>query len=245
MAHPEADGALDAKVGPGQKAKSGPARVAGTTLSAREIAGTPRHRRGPALTEGRVRRPFPAPLLCAALLTLPARALAADTGAPPPTEPGAYATPLWALLQLVPSSEVVVWDGRARYGARWQVTPLLYSFGINRKLSPWRTFVVEPIVRHSGSIEAYLSPEVLGGAFPGPGDRWIVRGGLRAYFPLLYRGDYLSGSVGGSVFRAKDRAGVGFDGALHTLGGFFGLRVGYSPTPGLRMTTVSLEVRIF
>lgn len=185
------------------------------------------------------------PLLLTALTAWPGRARAADTLAPPPTEPGAHPTLLWAALQLVPSSEIVVWEGRARYGARWQITPLLYSFGINRKLSPWRSLVVEPVVRHAGSLELYVSPEVLTGAFPAPGDRWILRGGLRAYFPLLYRGDYLSGSAGSSVFRARDRAGAGFDAGLHTLGGFFGLRVGYSPTPGLRMTTVSLEVRIF
>jgi len=184
------------------------------------------------------------PLLAAALAG-PARALAADTPAPPPTEPGANATALWAALQLIPSPEVVVWNGAARFGARWQVTPLLYSFGINRKLSRWRGFVVEPIVRHSGSSELHLSPEILAGTLAAGTERWILRSGLRSYFPLLYRGDYLSGSAGGSLVHAGDRNGVAFDGGLHTLGGFFGLRASYCPTPGLRITTVALEIRIF
>ncbi len=62
---------------------------------------------------------------------------------------------------------------------------------------------------------------------------------------MLYRGDYLSGSAGGSLVHAGDRNGVAFDGALHTLGGFFGVRASYCPTPGLRITTVALEIRIF
>lgn len=181
-----------------------------------------------------------------ALISLPASAQAADPPAPPPAEPASsQANWFWALLQLIPSSEVVIWDGTVRYGARWQVTPLLYSFGGNRKLSRWRSFVVEPIVRHAGSIELYVAPEVLSGSFADSADRWIFRGGLRSYVPLLHRGEYLSASFGGSVFSAVGKAGVGADAGLHTFGGMFGLRVGYSPTPGLRMTTLALEVRIF
>ena len=72
-----------------------------------------------------------------------------------------------------------------------------------------------------------------------------MRGGLRSYVPLLHRGEYLSASAGGSVFTLGGKAGVGFDAGLHTFGGIFGLRVGYSPTPGLRMTTLALELRVF
>src|SRR4051794_38438408 len=84
----------------------------------------------------------------AAALLAPARAALAE---PPPesTPSGIHPTLLWTALQLVPSPE---WrnDGSRSYaGMRWQVTPLLYSFGINRKLSPWRTLIAEPTVRHS------------------------------------------------------------------------------------------------
>ncbi|MFT3771015.1 MAG: hypothetical protein QM820_36840 [Minicystis sp.] len=179
-------------------------------------------------------------------IAIPAGALAAEQPAPPPAEPASsQATWIWALLQLIPSSEVVIWDGTVRYGARWQVTPLLYSFGGNRKLSRWRSFVVEPVVRHAGSIEFYVAPEVLTGSFADNADRWIFRGGLRSYVPLLHRGEYLSASFGGSVLTAAGKAGVGVDAGLHTFGGMFGVRAGYSPTPGLRMTTLALELRIF
>jgi hypothetical protein len=192
-----------------------------------------------------VRPSVVASLLALALGGSTGRALAADTPAPPPTEPEPRATLLWTVLQLVPSPEVLVWNGAARFAARWQITPLLWSYGINRKLSPWRSFVVEPIVRHAGSIEAYLSPEILAGSLAPGTERWLLRGGLRSYFPLLAKGDYLSGSVGGALLHAGDRNGPAFDAALHTLAGFFGLRAGYCPTPGLRVTTVALEIRIF
>lgn len=188
----------------------------------------------------RVRLAAAVAVLCAA----PSSA-GADTPPPAPAEPAAKANLLWLGLQAIPSSEVVIWDGKVRYGARWQITPLLYSFGVNRKLSPWRGFVVEPIVRQSGSMELYFAPEVLTGGFANEADRWILRFGLRSYVPLLHRGEYLSASFGASVFSAKSQAGVGGDVGLHTFGGLFGLRLGHSPTPGLRMTTITFELRVF
>jgi hypothetical protein len=183
--------------------------------------------------------------MLAVLLGAPSPARAADTPSPPPTEPEPQATLLWTALQLVPSPEAVMWNGAVRFGARWQATPLLYSFGIQRRLSPWRSFVVEPTVRHAGSIELHVSPEILAGPLAAGTERWIVRAGLRSYVPLLYRGDYLSASAGGALLHAGDRNGAAFDAGLHTLGGFVGLRVGYCPTPRLRIATVALEIRIF
>jgi hypothetical protein len=179
------------------------------------------------------------------LIHLLAAPLVAAAQAPLPPEPAAKLTLAWVAIQLVPSPEIVVDAGKIRFGASWQLTPLLYSFGANRKLSPWRSFAVEPIARLSGSIELYVAPEVLGGAFADGADRWMGRVGLRSYVPLLSRGESLSLSLGGSLLRARDRMGTAFDVGLHTLGGFLGARVGYSPTPGLRMTTIAFEIRVF
>jgi hypothetical protein len=181
----------------------------------------------------------------AAVLASPVAARATDTPVPTPAEPAAHISVAWAALQLVPSPEAVIWDGRVRFGARWQVTPLLYSFGGNRRLSRWRSFVVEPIVRQAGAIEAYVAPEVLSGTAASAADRWILRFGMRSYVPLLQRGEYLSASAGGSVFTVGGQTGVGFDAGLHTFGGILGVRAGYSPTPGLRMTTLAFELRVF
>jgi hypothetical protein len=182
--------------------------------------------------------------LLAALLVAP-HALAEDTPAPPPVDAAPQATALWAVLQLIPSSEVVIWDGVVHYGARWQVTPLLYSVGVNRKLSPWRAFVAEPSLRHSGSIELHVSPEVLSGHFAHDLDRWLLRVGLRSYIPIFSKGETLSASVGGSLLLAGGRPGAFFEAGVHTFGGMLGLRVGRSHSPGVDVGTIGVEVRIF
>lgn len=181
-------------------------------------------------------------LLALGALTASPSALA-DSPAPPPTEVNAVATPLWAVLQLIPSPEMVIWKDELRFGARWQVTPLLYSFGRSRRLSPWRSFLVEPVFRHSGSLEVYFSPAYVSGARLR--DNWVLRAGLRGYFPLLHKGDYLSGSFGSALIISDGKVGTGLDAGLHTLGGFFGLRVGHGISPGLRITNIAMEIRIF
>jgi hypothetical protein len=178
----------------------------------------------------------------AALFTSARVAIAApEAGATPP---GVHPTLLWAAVQLVPSPEWMG-DGSHGYaGMRWQVTPLLYSFGINRKLSPWRSLIAEPTVRHTGSIELFASPEYLGkpGTFA---QRWLFRGGVRSYFPLVDKGESLSASLGASVLHFDHRLGAAWSAGIYTLFGFVGAEVTYCPTPGLRSTTLTLSLRMF
>ena len=197
------------------------------------------------------RRLAPALAACAAVLGWPlARADAAPEGprqaaaTAAATEPGIRLTLPWLLVQLVPSPELWIGPGEAHLGLRWQVTPLLYSFGINRKLSPWRAFVVEPLTRHAGSIELFGSPEYI--ARPGAlGERWMLRGGVRAYFPLLHRGDYMSCSLGGSAVYAREQLGASYEAGVYTLFGALGAQVTYTPTAALRSTTFTISIRYF
>jgi len=142
-------------------------------------------------------------------------------------------TPLWILTQLVPSPEVAIGDGVARFGLRWQVTSLLYSFGINRRVSPWRVLVVEPLVRQSGSVELYMSPEYLvyGRGF---GDGWLWRAGVRSYLPLIERGDYLSVSVGSSFYAFAGHTAVAYEAGVYGLFGIIGAQLTWSPAGGPR-----------
>jgi hypothetical protein len=161
------------------------------------------------------------------------------------TNPAIEPTVPWALVQLVPSPEIAAGDGAAHFGLRWQVTPLLYSFGIHRGLSPWRSLIVEPLVRQSGSIEAYLSPEYVGagGNF---GEHWLLRPGVRTYFPLAQHGDNLSFSLGGSAFWFRGRWGGSVEGGLYAFFGILGLQLTYSPGPDLPVTWITtLRVRYF
>jgi hypothetical protein len=173
-----------------------------------------------------------------------------------PTEPGVEITVPWLATQLVPSPEIAVGtdsargaDGlahpaQARFGMRWQVTPLLFSWGIHRGLSPWRFFVVEPNVRNSGSIELFVAPEYVwyGSTFA---DGWITRGGVRAYFPLVEHGEYLSTSLGASEFAFGGKSGAAYEAGLYALFGTVGLQVTVSPSVAPIATIATLRLRYF
>jgi hypothetical protein len=208
---------------------------------------------------------------CAGLLAL-ARSAQADPPAPAPTPPAtetpvrraplpntdlAYERPIiyptfaWLAFQAVPSPEIVV--GRQRrieangeidrgpstaFGLRWQFTPLLWSFGVHRSQSRWRTFVVDPLARQSGSLELSGTFEYIGGFV----DRLLVRPGLRIYLPLAQKGEYLSTSLGTSVY-SYDGLRVAYDVGIYVLSGILGLQVTVAPThdPLTAITTVRLR----
>jgi hypothetical protein len=178
----------------------------------------------------------------------------------PPEQAFTYARPQgypslpWMALQLVPSPELVV--GRVRetstsgaselstktaFGLRWQLTPLLYSWGTNRHASRWRFLVVDPLARHSGSIEVPLNLEYVFGHV----DRFIARPGVRAYFPLVERGEYLSTSIGTSTYSYDDKMRVAYDVGLYVLYGIFGIQATIAPDNGPMMATGTFRIRYF
>ena len=168
----------------------------------------------------------------------------ATAGGETVAEPGARATPLWFLAQLVPSPEVAYGEGTARFGLRWQITPLLYSFGTNRRVRRWRTFVVEPLVRQSGSTEVFFGPEYLARG-PRFSDGLLWRVGVRSYFPLVERGDYLSVSIGSSFFDLAGQSGVAYEAGAYALFGIVGAQVTWSPRPGPAQLIATLRLRYF
>jgi hypothetical protein len=158
-------------------------------------------------------------------------------------EPDVAASLDWAILQLLPSPQLGVGDG-ARFGLRWQLTPLLYSFATDARLDRWRWFVVEPIVRQSGSIELFASPEYLA-LDGGIAARFGVRGGLRSYFGLLGRGDNLSVSLGASYYHFRDAEGLAFEAGAYVLFGGLGLVLTHSPGFDAAPWLVTLRLRYF
>jgi hypothetical protein len=165
---------------------------------------------------------------------------------PPPTEPGVTITLPWLATQLLPSPELAYGHDVARFGVRWQATPLLFSWGIHRGLSPWRFFVAEPYVRQSGSVELYVTPEyvVHGASFA---DGWILRTGVRSYFPLVEHGEYLSVSVGASSFVFAGQWAAAYEGGIYTLFGVVGVELTVAPTPSAApvATIATLRFRYF
>jgi hypothetical protein len=185
---------------------------------------------------------------------------ALDGRVPPPPDnsyvwanPHPYPSLAWTLTQLIPSPELafarlrhVMPDGsvddgvRVAFGMRWQITPVLWSFGVHRRVSPWRVLVVDPIARQSGSLELNLTPEYIAGHV----DRFLVRPGLRMYLPLAHRGEYMSCSFGTSVY-AYDGLRVAYDAGIYALGGFVGLLVTYAPSHDPLGAITTLQIRYF
>jgi hypothetical protein len=135
----------------------------------------------------------------------------------------------WAIYQLIPSPEFAVGSERVSFGARWQLTPLLWSFATDARLSRFRYFIAEPIVRHSGSIELFFSPEYLARPARAFDQRFGFRAGVRSYFGVVERGDYLSFSIASSYYRFAGAEGATYEAGAYVLFGFLGLTVGYSP----------------
>jgi hypothetical protein len=165
-------------------------------------------------------------LLCATAIT---KTAAAD---------GPRPTAAFLAGQLVPSPEVLAGQSGAHFGLRWQVTPALYSFGIHRSKSPWRSFIVEPVVRQSGSMELFVSPEVALGTLG-------VRTGVRSYFPLVQRGEYLSWSVGSGFARLGSQNSAFYEAGAYVLFGLFGLQAAILPGVRDARFSATLCVRIF
>jgi hypothetical protein len=165
------------------------------------------------------------------------------------TAPQPPPTPLWLATQLVPSPEIVharAFDATS-FALRWQATPLLVSYGAQPGVPRVRTFVVEPIVRHSGSTELFVAPEWL----HDPGDgahRLGGRVGLRSHFPLIENGDSLSCSVGAAFARYgrhESERGAVFEAGLYAAFGTIGLQLAYAPQLFGGTTFVTFSLRYF
>ena len=167
---------------------------------------------------------------------------------------GYYPSWGWVATQLVPSPEIG--GGRVHrtdasgvqqdstelaFGLRWQLTPLVYSWGTNRRITRWRSFVVDPLARNSGSIELHATFEY----FFGHIDRFIVRPGVRATFPLAARGEYLSTSIGTSTYAFNGVPRIAYDAGLYTLFGLFGVQVTVAPVHGPLSFIGTFRIRYF
>lgn len=161
-------------------------------------------------------------------------------------EPARYPSAGWVLTQLLPSPELAFGEdasgaSRTAFGMRWQLTPVLWSWGVNRRVSRWRFFVVDPLARVSGSIAFEQHFEYIGGF----ADRLLARPAVKATFPLWQRGEYLSFSLGTSVYRYDARAHVAHDVGLYTLFGTLGLVATVAPGHDALRTIATLRIRYF
>jgi len=160
----------------------------------------------------------------------------------------------WTALQAVPSPGFTVDAGGGESSIvgelRWQVVPLNWSFAANRLVNPTQFFIVNPLRRHSGSIEAFFEPAwTLQPMRRSGDDRFGAGAGARVYLPLAEYGESLSFSAGAKVLVRGAAGGgqaraAGLELGLYALFGIVGLRVDLTTDPSHR-ASFSLALKYY
>jgi hypothetical protein len=140
----------------------------------------------------------------------------------------------WGLMQLIPSptffQDTDGKDSRVQFGFKWQITPINISFKTNKYVSRYQYFMINPVRRFTGSVEAFLQPELTTAEFKYSGIKSFgISTGSRVVFPLVEYGEDVSGTLGLKyTFRKSiDETSKGYTGmeaGVYILGGMFGLQ---------------------
>lgn len=147
----------------------------------------------------------------------------------------------WLPYQAIPNLTFYTGKPNSAFGFEWEVTPVLYSFGMNKQISPWYSFIVEPPGRFTGSVELNFAVQTftqkVGSSYFG------FSGTIMGFVPLIERGEHLTLNIGASVYNVgNDRPVFGVVG-VSTLFGIVHLNVKFSPPKKTWIT--SLEWRVF
>jgi len=144
----------------------------------------------------------------------------------------------WTLLQAVPSpvfyNDQNPVQSRFLFGFRWQVTPLSYCFNVNKFVSPVSVFKVNPLRRHSGSVELLAEPDWTVSDYKYSDlKRFSFSTGVRGYIPLQEYGEYLSASVAVKYNLHKNKAGTAdnypcLEAGIYSFFGILGLKFNYN-----------------
>ena len=148
---------------------------------------------------------------------------------------------VWMPFQLLPNLTLYSSSPLSGFGFEWEFTPLLYSFGMNKQISPWYSFIVEPTARFTGSLELVAAGQVfttkMGGSY------FAASGHLMGTIPLIERGEHLALNLGIGAYRIAGQTRIFKVAGISTLFGMvhFNVKHGANPTAWI----ISLEFRIF
>ncbi|HMS65014.1 MAG TPA: hypothetical protein PKD83_07145 [Ignavibacteria bacterium] len=119
---------------------------------------------------------------------------------------------------------------------QWSVTPFNYSFNVNKLISHYSFFKVNPVRRLSGSAEIFVQPTWVTSNFEYSDlNRFFLSTGLRVYIPAIESGEYLAFSVGGKYRIRKNKNGAsentyGVELSSYTFFGILSLQFDYNFT---------------
>jgi hypothetical protein len=147
----------------------------------------------------------------------------------------------WLELQAIPSMMVVSHPSDIPFAFEWEATPVLYSFGMTKLVSPWHSFRVVPPARFTGSIELKVTGQVstrkTGSSYFGSSAQLI------GHIPLLERGEYLGLNVGVAKYEFAGSSPWFKVVGVSTLFGFVEFNFKHSSDPTIWMGTI--EFRFF
>lgn len=147
----------------------------------------------------------------------------------------------WLVLQAIPSMMVISHPSNIPFAFEWEATPLLYSFGMTKLISPWHSFKVTPPERFTGSIELKLTGQIstrkMGSSYFGSSAQLI------GHIPLIERGEYLGLNVGVAKYAFAGSSPWFKVIGVSTLFSFVEFNVKQSSDPNIWMGTI--EFRFF
>ena len=147
----------------------------------------------------------------------------------------------WLAFQAIPSMMVISHPGDIPFAFEWEATPLLYSFGMTRLVSPWYSFKVSQAARFTGSIElkatGQISTRKMGSSYFGSSAQLI------GHIPLIERGEYLGLNVGVAKYAFAGSSPWFKVIGVSTLFGFVEFNFKHSSDPQMWMG--SIEFRFF
>lgn len=149
--------------------------------------------------------------------------------------------PHWYPYQLIPNLLLHTASARTVIGAEWEATPLLYSWGINPKVSPWSSFIVVPTSRFSGSIEWTVAARVFSGKVGG--SYFGVATHLMSHFPLSDVGELAGLNLGAGLHGAPDGWRLFKVAGISTAFGMLHFNIAHADRPTTWIGSV--EVRIY
>ena len=140
----------------------------------------------------------------------------------------------WGLMQMIPSptffQDTDGENSKVQFGLTWQVIPINYSFKTNKYISNTQFFMINPVRRFTGSIEAFVQPEVLTSEFKySKLKSFGISTGSRIMFPLVEYGENVSGSIGMKYtfrksFDEVSKGYAGLEAGIYVFGGMIGLQ---------------------
>jgi len=147
----------------------------------------------------------------------------------------------WLVLQTVPSITLFTNPSDIPFAFEWEATPLLYSFGMTKLISPWHSFIVMPPARFSGSVEFKVTgafhTRKMGSSYFGSSVQLI------GHIPLMERGEYLGLNIGVAKYAYAGSSPLFTVIGVSTLFGFVEFNLRHSTNPPLWVG--SLDLRFF